>query len=181
VQGYRPGAIGAFGFGPHEAARIRPGIVYVSLCAYGHQGPWASRRGFDSLVQTASGFNAAEAEASGASEPKPLPAQALDHATGYLMAFAAISALARRTERGGSWHVRASLAQTGYWIRQLGRIDGLSCRDPGFDDVTDCLEETASGFGRLTAVRHAAVMTQTPPHWARPAVPLGAHAPAWPR
>jgi crotonobetainyl-CoA:carnitine CoA-transferase CaiB-like acyl-CoA transferase len=181
VQGYRPGAIGAFGFGPHEAARIRPGIVYVSLCAYGHQGPWASRRGFDSLVQTASGFNAAEAEASGASEPKPLPAQALDHATGYLMAFAAISALARRTERGGSWHVRASLAQTGYWIRQLGRIDGLSCRDPGFDDVTDCLEETASGFGRLTAVRHAAVMTQTPPHWARPTVPLGTDAPAWPQ
>ena len=68
-------------------------------------------------MQTASGFNAAEAEASGAREPKPLPAQALDHATGYLMAFAAISALARRTGRGGSWHVRASLAQTGYWIR----------------------------------------------------------------
>ena len=107
-------------------------------------------------MQTASGFNAAEAEASGASEPKPLPAQALDHATGYLMAFAAISALARRTERGGSWHVRASLAQTGYWIRQLGRIDGMTCPDPGFDEVGDRLDETPSGFGRLTAVRHAA-------------------------
>jgi len=69
VQGYRPGAIAAFGFGPQEVARIRPGIVYVSLCAYGHEGPWAGRRGFDSLVQTASGFNAAEAEAFGGSEP----------------------------------------------------------------------------------------------------------------
>jgi len=180
VQGYRPGAIAAFGFGPDDVARMRPGIVYVSLCAYGHEGPWASRRGFDSLVQTASGFNAAEAEVFGASEPRPLPAQVLDHATGYLMAFAAISALARRAQRGGSWHVRVSLAQTGLWLRQLGRLDGLACPDPGFDDVRDRLEETVSGFGRLTAVRHAAVMTQTPPHWARPTVPLGTHAPAWP-
>jgi crotonobetainyl-CoA:carnitine CoA-transferase CaiB-like acyl-CoA transferase len=180
VQGYRPGAIAAFGFGPQDVARIRPGIVYVSLCAYGHEGPWAGRRGFDSLVQTASGFNAAEAEASSASEPRPLPAQVLDHATGYLMAFGAMSALARRAERGGSWHVRASLAQTGYWLRQLGRIGGLACRDPTVDDVSDRLEDTPSGFGRLTAVRHAAVMTETPPHWVRPTVPLGTHAPAWP-
>ena len=180
VQGYRPGAIAAFGFGPKDIARIRPGIVYVSLCAYGHEGPWGGRRGFDSLVQTASGFNAAEAEAFSANEPRPLPAQVLDHATGYLMAFAAMSALARRAEGGGSWHVRASLAQTGYWLRQLGRIDGLTCPDPGFDDVSDRLEDTSSGFGRLTAVRHASVMTETPPHWARPTVPLGTHAPAWP-
>jgi crotonobetainyl-CoA:carnitine CoA-transferase CaiB-like acyl-CoA transferase len=178
VQGYRPGAIAAFGFGADDVARMRPGIVYVTLCAYGHEGPWASRRGFDSLVQTASGFNAAEAEVFGTSEPKPLPAQVLDHATGYLMAFAAVSALARRAQHGGSWHVRVSLAQTGLWLRQLGRLDGLACPDPGFDDVRDRLEETVSGFGRLTAVRHAAVMTQTPPHWARPTVPLGTHAPA---
>jgi crotonobetainyl-CoA:carnitine CoA-transferase CaiB-like acyl-CoA transferase len=72
-EGYRPGAIAGHGFGPQEAARIRPGIVYVSLCAYGHAGPWAERRGFDSLVQTASGVNAAEAEAAGAGQPKALP------------------------------------------------------------------------------------------------------------
>jgi crotonobetainyl-CoA:carnitine CoA-transferase CaiB-like acyl-CoA transferase len=81
VQGYRPGAIAALGFGPDDVAKLRPGIVYVSLSAYGHEGPWAARRGFDSLVQTATGFNAAEAEVFGASEPRPLPAQALDHAT----------------------------------------------------------------------------------------------------
>ena len=148
VQGYRPGAIAAFGFGPQDVARMRPGIVYVSLCAYSHEGAWAGRRGFDSLVQTASGFNAAEAEAFGASEPKPLPAQVLDHATGYLMAFAAISALARRAERGGSWHIRTSLAQTGYWFRQLGRADGVRCPDPGFDDVRDRLEDTPSASAR---------------------------------
>ncbi|MGA8696609.1 MAG: CoA transferase [Xanthobacteraceae bacterium] len=179
IQGYRPGAVAAHGFGPEELARLRPGIVYASLSAYGHDGPWAPRRGFDSLVQTASGLNLAEAEAFGSSEPRPLPAQALDHASGYLLAFAIMAALKRRAEQGGSWHVRVSLAQTGHWLRQLGRIDGMHCRDPGFDDVRDRLHETPSGFGLLTAVRHAAEMSETPPHWARSSVPPGTHAPAW--
>ena len=181
VQGYRPGALGALGFGPEEVARLRPGIVYVSLSAYGHRGPWAGRRGFDSLVQTASGFNAAEAEAAGVSQPRPLPAQALDHASGYLMAFGAMAALARRARDGGSWHVHVSLAQTGRWIRGLGRIEGgLGCSDPGFEDVRDRLEESPSGFGRLTATRHAAELALTPAHWSRPPVPLGTHEPRWP-
>ena len=180
VQGYRPGAIAAHGFSPQEAARIRPGVIYVSLCAYGEDGPWAPRRGFDSLVQTASGLNDAEAEAFGSHEPKVLPAQVLDHATGYLLAFAALAALKRRMEEGGSWHVRLSLLQTGFWLRQLGRIDGMACRDPGFGDVGDCLEETRSGFGRITAVRHTAEMSETPPRWERPSVPLGTNAAAWP-
>ena len=83
IQGYRPGAIAQYGFSPEEVARLRPGIVCVSLCAYGHQGPWAGRRGFDSLVQNANGINDAEAQAAGADKPRPLPTQALDHATGY--------------------------------------------------------------------------------------------------
>jgi crotonobetainyl-CoA:carnitine CoA-transferase CaiB-like acyl-CoA transferase len=180
VQGYRPGAVKGNGFGPEEAARLRPGIVYVSLCAYGHEGPWANRRGFDSLVQNANGINHAEAEAAGSAQPKPLPCQAIDHASGYLMAFGAMTALARRATQGGSWHVRVSLAQTGHWIRGLGRIDGLACPDPDANAVRDRLEESDSGFGRLTAVRHAAVMSETPPHWARPSVPLGSHPPRWP-
>jgi crotonobetainyl-CoA:carnitine CoA-transferase CaiB-like acyl-CoA transferase len=181
VQGYRPGGLAALGYGPEDVARIRPGIVYVSLSAYGHAGPWASRRGFDSLVQTASGFNAAEAQAAGIDGPKPLPAQVLDHATGYLMAFAAMTALLRRAREGGSWHVRASLAQTGFWLRSLGRVDGLGIADATRGDVADCLEQSASGFGRLSAVRHPATLSETPPHWARPSVPLGTHAPEWPR
>jgi len=180
VQGFRPGAIKGDGFGPEELARLRPGIVYVSLCAYGHDGPWANRRGFDSLVQNANGINHAEAEAAGSDQPKPLPCQAIDHASGFLMAFGAMTALARRLTDGGSWHVRVSLAQTGHWIRGLGRIDGLGAPDPGFDDVRDRLEESTSGFGKLTAVRHAVTMSETPPHWARPSVPLGSHEPRWP-
>jgi hypothetical protein len=132
-------------------------------------------------VQTASGLNAAEAEAFGQSEPRALPAQELDHATGYLLAFAAMAALARRAKEGGSWHVRCSLAQTCHWFRHLGRIDGMTCPDPKLDQVRDYLEDSDSGFGRLTAVRHSAVMSETPPRWARPSVPLGTHPPAWPQ
>lgn len=180
VQGYRPGGVAVLGFGPEDAARINPGIVYVSLCAYSHDGPWAGRRGFDSLVQTASGFNDAEAKAAGIDGPKPLPAQILDHASGYLLAYGAMTALLRQRAEGGSWHVRLSLAQTGRWLRSLGRIDGMSAHDPVRSEVLDCLEESESGFGRLSAVRHPATMSETPPHWSRPSVPLGSNALRWP-
>lgn len=181
IQGYRPGGIGSLGFGPEQAAAIRPGIIYVTLSAYGHEGPWAGRRGFDSLVQTASGLNVAEAEAAGTDGPKPLPAQALDHASGYLMAYGAMAALARQMSEGGSWHVRVSLAQTGHWLRGLGRIEGgFSAPDPSQADVADLLEDSHSGFGRLTAVRHAGLLSQTPPRWERPSMPLGSHQPVWP-
>jgi len=182
IQGYRPGAIAQYGFGAADAARIRPGIVCVSLCAYGYEGPWAGRRGFDSLVQNANGMNVAEAEAAGQDTPRPLPCQALDHATGYLMAFGAMTALKRRATEGGSWHVRCSLAQSCHWFQNLGRIDnGFSAPDPKFEDVSAYLEETPSGFGRLTAVRHSAIMSETPARWGRPSARLGTHAAEWPR
>jgi crotonobetainyl-CoA:carnitine CoA-transferase CaiB-like acyl-CoA transferase len=180
VQGYRPGAIAQYGFSAEDAARLRPGIVCVSICAYGYAGPWANRRGFDSLVQNANGLNDAEAQAFGARQPKPLPAQALDHGTGFLMAFAAMSALKRRAIEGGSWHIRCSLAQTGVWFRSLGRVAGTACPDLHAADVQDRLYDSPSGFGRLTAVRHSAVMSETPVRWDRPSVPLGTDRPEWP-
>ena len=182
VQGYRPGAIAGHGFSPEACAEMRPGIVAVSLSAYGQAGPWAKRRGFDSLVQTASGINHAEADAAGVlPKPKELPAQALDHAAGYLMAFGAMMALARKAREGGSWHVQVSLARTGHWLKSLGRLDrGLACPDPSFADVGDLLDEMDSPQGRITYVRHAARLSATPAHWSRPPVPLGTHAPVWP-
>jgi crotonobetainyl-CoA:carnitine CoA-transferase CaiB-like acyl-CoA transferase len=180
-QGYRPRALAALGFSPEHAARINPGIVYVSLSAYGHAGPWAERRGFDSLVQTSTGFNHAEGQAAGVDGPKELPAQMLDHATGYLMAYGAMMAKARQSREGGSWHVRVSLAQTGRWLWNLGRVaDGLKTEDLKRDAVTAFIEETASGFGPLQAVSHAAVLSKTPAFWARPAMPLGSHRAQWP-
>jgi crotonobetainyl-CoA:carnitine CoA-transferase CaiB-like acyl-CoA transferase len=180
-QGYRPRALARQSFSPEDAARISPGIVYVSLSAYGHSGPWAERRGFDSLVQTATGFNHAEGQAAGLDTPKELPAQMLDHATGYLMAFGAMMAKARQAREGGSWHVRVSLARTGRWLWNLGRIaEGLKQEDLKADDVRPFIEEMESGFGPLRAVGHAAVLSKTKAFWARPAMPLGSHAAEWP-
>jgi crotonobetainyl-CoA:carnitine CoA-transferase CaiB-like acyl-CoA transferase len=181
VQGYRPGAIASKGFSPEQVARIAPGIVCVSLSAYGHEGPWSGRRGFDSLVQNTNGLNHAEGAALGIEGPKELPCQALDHGSGYLLATGAMMALERQRKEGGSWLVRVSLAQTGAWIAGLGRIEnGFACADPSFDDVRDLLETTESGFGAMTAVKHSAQMSVTPVTWDRPSVPLGTHPPRWP-
>jgi crotonobetainyl-CoA:carnitine CoA-transferase CaiB-like acyl-CoA transferase len=180
-QGYRPRALAHLGLSPHDAARISPGIVCASLSAYGDGGPWAERRGFDSLVQTSTGFNHAEGEAAGVDGPKELPAQMLDHATGYLMAFGAMMAKARQAREGGSWHVRVSLAQTGRWLWNLGRIaDGFKTEDLKGDAVGSFVEELSSGFGPLSSIRHSAVLSKTPAFWARPAMPLGSHPPQWP-
>lgn len=180
-QGYRPQSIAALGFSPEDAARISPGIVYVSLSAYGHVGQWAGRRGFDSLVQTSTGFNHVEGQAAGIEGPKELPMQILDHASGYLMAFGAMMARLRQAREGGSWHVRVSLAQTGRWLWSLGRLaDGLVAEDIRGDAVEPFMEQIPSGFGQLWAVRHAAVMSGTPALWSRPAMPLGSLPPVWP-
>src|SRR5438477_1321765 len=180
-QGYRPRALAALGFSPQHAAQINPGIVYVTLSAYGHAGPWADRRGFDSLVQTSTGVNHAEGQAAGVEGPKELPAQMLDHATGYFMAFGAMMAKARQSREGGSWHVRVSLAQTGSWLWNLGRMaDGFKAEDLKGDAVSPFVEEVPSGFGSLRAISHSAALSKTPAFWSRPAMPLGSHPPQWP-
>src|SRR3954452_3308884 len=180
-QGYRPRAISGLGFSPADAARINPGIIYVTLSAYGAAGPWSERRGFDSLVQTTTGFNHAEGQAAGVDGPKELPAQMLDHATGYFMAFGAMMAKARQAREGGSWHVQVSLAGTGRWLWHLGRVkDGLAIPDIKAEAVSPLIEQLPSCFGPLQSVSHSARLSKTPAFWARPAMPLGSHSPQWP-
>ena len=121
----------------------------------------------------------AEAEAAGQTAPKALPCQALDHGSGYLLAFGAMIALMRRMREGGSWHVQVSLARTGRWIRDLGRVkNGLAHAAPA--NIDDLMEVTESGWGRLHAVRHSAELEETPARWDRPSVPLGTHPASWP-
>lgn len=173
LQGYRPGALAGCGYSPAALAARRPGIVVASLSAYGALGPWADRRGFDSLVQTATGFNLAEGEAAAAAEataaaaaagagagagadaaaaaaarpaaPRALPVQILDHAAGHLLAFGIQAALWRRATQGGSWQVQVSLAGVGQWLRRLGRVaDGLAAQRP---DLEPLLEDSVCGFG----------------------------------
>ena len=174
VEAYRPGAVAKLGFGVEEVARLRPGIVFVTLSAYGVTGPWGGRRGFDSLVQCASGIAHEGGVVAGLEGPKHLPAQALDFATGYLAAFGAMIALSRRAREGGSWLVRLSLARTGRWLDSLGRVEGgVHVVDQTPDDVRDLMESRDSAFGRLTYVVPAARLSETPGRWDRPAVPLG--------
>ena len=179
LRSYREGALAGLGFADETLAALWPGIVIGHLSAYGVTGPWAGRRGFDSLTQTSTGFNADEADAAGENIPRVLPCQALDHASGYLLAMGVMAAWLRRAEEGGSWRVRVSLARTGIWLRTLGRIDGLAASEPTQADIHDLLETHPSGFGPLTAVRHAAILADTPAFEALPAMPLGSHPPAW--
>ena len=177
IQGYRPGGLQALGYGALALAQRRPGIVCVSLSAYGNSGPWAPRRGFDSLLQTAMGFNHAEGEAAGDGRPRPMPMQILDEATGFLMAFATCAALRRQQREGGSWHVQLSLAQTAHWLRRLGRVEnGLAATPPSRKPF---LETSACGFGELSAIRPSAQLERTPARYTRPSVPPGHAPPHW--
>jgi crotonobetainyl-CoA:carnitine CoA-transferase CaiB-like acyl-CoA transferase len=186
VQGYRPGTLANRGLSPEELAAIRPGLVYVSLCAFGHTGPWASRRGFDTVVQTISGMTVRQAECVPGKSPGPqfYPVSAIDYCTGYLMAFGAMVALARRAREGGSWLVRISLAQVGKWIVDLGEVPAAELEGIPAEFTAGELarwstfSETPSG--RLRHLKPAVQLSETPPYWVRPAVPLGFHRPEWP-
>ncbi|MEM7406048.1 MAG: CoA transferase [Pseudomonadota bacterium] len=179
VQGFRPGGLEELGYGPAALAERVPGLVYVSLSAWSHTGPWAGRHGFDSLVQTASGITRAGAVAASSDSPRPLPCQVLDHSTGYLAAFGAMCALARQMREGGSWLVRLSLAQTGHWFDRLGRVDGLDIPEPDEARIASRLRPMASPFGELRASLPVARFSETEPGWARPPVPLGHDVPFW--
>jgi crotonobetainyl-CoA:carnitine CoA-transferase CaiB-like acyl-CoA transferase len=171
LQSFRPNALAKLGFGADELAELRPGLIVADLSAYGRLGPWASRRGFDSLVQMASGIAAED----GSDEPRPLPVQALDHATGWLTAAAVMTAVKRQVLEGGTWHTQLSLAGTGRWLDSLGR------KDPHGDelDVTGLLRETPSAFGTLTHVRVPGVLPGANPQWTIGSPLPGSNPPKW--
>jgi crotonobetainyl-CoA:carnitine CoA-transferase CaiB-like acyl-CoA transferase len=177
-QGYRPGSMANRGFGLEEIATLRPGIVYVQLSAFGHDGPWSERRGFDTLVQVVSGI-AAEYAHDG--RPRLLPVSVLDYCTGYLAAFGVMVALSRRARDGGSYLVRVSLAQTARWVTGLGRIPShlaaVAPQELSPERIAQLCVTADSAFGRLRYLAPIAQLSETPARWDRPAVPLD-HDPA---
>ena len=185
-QGYRPGTLAKRGLSPQDLAAVRPGIVYVSLSAFGRLGPWSERRGFDTVVQTVSGITDRQGELFPGSEPGPqfYPVSAIDYLTGYLMAFGAMVALARRVREGGSWMVQISLAQTGRWLVNRGQVPEAELRDVPAEFTAEEIEgwSTASDVsgGRLGHLAPVLQLSETQPYWARPSVPLGYHQPVWP-
>jgi crotonobetainyl-CoA:carnitine CoA-transferase CaiB-like acyl-CoA transferase len=177
-QGYRPGSLASLGFGPDEVAALRPGIVYVSISAFGHTGPWQGRRGFDSVVQSVSGIAQEHAGADG--RPRFAPANPLDYMTGYLAAAGALAALRRRARDGGSYLVRVSLAQTGRWLASLPRVDAAQgAPDLPAERLAELMEVTETPFGRLRHLAPVVRMSETPPRWVLPSVPLDHDAPEW--
>ena len=176
-----PSRAGGARFSLQDAAKLNPGIVYVIAV-----GLWPCRAmGGSPRLQLAGAdrdrINHAEGQAAGVEGPKELPAQMLDHATGYLMAFGAMMARARQAREGGSWHVRVSLARTGQWLVE-SRPRRRRFQHRGFEGeaVKPFVEEVSSGFGPLRSVSHSAVLSKTPALWARPAMPLGSYPPRWP-
>lgn len=177
TQGYRPGTIAARGFSPERLAALRPGIVCVSVCAYGHEGPWADRRGFDSIVQNVTGLSSTQGSLA---QPKNLPVQALDYIAGYLAALGAMVALARRAEQGGSWLARVSLVQVAHWLASLGTIDGSAgMKELPDPELAALLMESDGPFGRLRHLKPVVQLGDTPAFYARPAEPLGTSPPRW--
>ncbi|THU99129.1 CoA-transferase family III [Dendrothele bispora CBS 962.96] len=194
LQAYRPGALENRGFGINELKDMKGnrehGLVCANLDAWGFNGPWKDRRGFDSLVQTCTGFNVAEGQAyseylrlSGQppkdAEPRPFPMQALDHAAGYLLAFGINTALSKTITEGGHWEVQVSLAAVGQWIRSLGRVSPEeafgkakplpSPMFPQDEEIqrlsapwTQSQVDNSRSCKRMTALKHAAVLSETP-------------------
>jgi len=176
-QGYRKGALAKRGLGPEQLAEQRPGIIYVSINAYGHVGPWAARPGWEQLAQTASGVAVDEGSLE---SPRLIAAAATDYTTGYLGALGAMAALYRRSIEGGSYHVEVSLAQTANWLYEFGLFE----RDhalPNFDPAIAApyMVSSDTGFGRLHHLGPIIRMSETEPRWEQVSVPLGHHPATW--
>lgn len=205
VTGYRPGVLDRFGLSPEALAERRPGLVVAQVSAWGAYGPWGERRGFDSLVQVATGIAAVEGSAE---RPGALPAQALDHGTGYLLAAAVLRALTEQSYDGGSRFVRLALARTAAWLtdgagagggggagsggtggggvrmgegegKGITKKEGREPREHGDAGPEPWLAETGSALGLLRHALAPVSFDGGPSDWARPPEPWGADPARW--
>lgn len=177
VTGYRPGALDRFGLSAEALAERRPGVVVAQVSAWGAYGPWRERRGFDSLVQAATGIAVLEGSAE---RPGALPTQALDHGTGYLLAAAVLRALTEQSYEGGSRFVRLALARTARWLTD--GVDDPAAGDVGsgpYDGPGPWLSETDSALGRLRYALPPVSFEDGPTDWDRPPVPWGTDTAVW--
>lgn len=175
---YRPGAMAGLGFDPEELARRRPGIVVVSVDCYGFTGPWAGRPGFEQLAQAATGIATVQGT-------PQVPALALsfypnDYITGFLAAVGTLTALIRRANEGGSYHVRVSLCRTAMLLLKHGRGEPAPSPIVPASTLARYMQERDSALGRLHHLGPVLRYSETPSRWDMPPSPLGAHPPRWP-
>lgn len=177
-HGYRADALEQLGYTATELQNLAPGLIDVSLNAYGWSGPWRNRRGFDSLVQMSSGIADAGMAWKQADKPVPLPLQALDHATGYLMAASAIQALSERLKTGRGGSARLSLARTAKLLVDAGQVPeqpALRAEEPSDQGLV--VEQTA--WGQAHRLLAPVTISGTPLQWDLPAGELGSHRAQW--
>jgi hypothetical protein len=177
VCGLRPGALAGLGYDTTWLRAANPGLVLAHLDAYGWTGPWRGRRGFDSLVQMSCGIAAAGAAAAGVDRPVPLPVQALDHATGYILAAGIGAALARRATTGETSQIHTSLLATANLLVRHPDPEAWATDSPQWTDSDTEPADTAWGPARRVPlpVRVSGIN----PGWSIPAGPLGRDEPAW--
>lgn len=173
-QGFQHRSLERRGFGMEQLAELRPGLIYVSENAYGHDGPWQERPGWEQLAQATTGVAATQ----GIERPALAPAAMNDYTTGYFAALGTMEALRRRAAEGGSWSVRVSLSQTSMWYCRLGTDLDRNAAN-GLGDMTPFMEECETPYGFMKRLRPPLRMSETDPHWAIPTAPLGSGKPAW--
>lgn len=177
LHGYRPGALDNLGYSPAERRMLNFDLIDVSLSAYGWSGPWAGRRGFDSLVQMSCGIADFGRRQAQADQPTPLPVQALDHATGYLLAAAAVRAVRLRRDQGRAATVRLSLARTAALLISSARSEsGEAFASESLNDRDDWLEQTA--WGKANRLQFP-VDIDVAQGWGHPAGALRTSEPRW--
>ena len=175
IHGYRPGALDHLGLGDADRRQLNPALIDVRLDAYGWTGPWAGRRGFDSLVQMSAGIAEAGMRWAGAEKPTPLPAQALDHVTGYILATAALRALTLRAETGAGTTARTSLARTATLLAP-DPAPGTKLAPASDADFTT---PEATAWGPARRLPPPLTIDGTPMYWTHPAGPLRTSDPSW--
>jgi crotonobetainyl-CoA:carnitine CoA-transferase CaiB-like acyl-CoA transferase len=185
VHGYRPDALDRLGFDRAVRDDLAPNRIEVTLSAYGWSGPWAQRRGFDSLVQMSAGISDAGAQWAGVDKPTPLPVQALDHATGYLMAAAVLSALHQAAVTRTTQTAQLSLARTAERLASLPEQNSLPQQTTaapllGQAIAADyCSQMEKSSWGPALRLKPALQIDATRMRWAQPARACGTAAANW--
>lgn len=181
IDGYRPGRLASLGFDAATLAAARPGMIHVAVSCFGSGGPFASRAGWEQVAQAVTGVCEANGRLNGAGQPKLVFAPMCDYTTGYLAAYGAMLALARRAREGGSYSVHVSLCQAAMFAQRRGQVSDFSTARGVLDEpelAQRYVDEDAS-YGPLRTLGPVLGMSETPCVWRLPTPRLGGDAPAW--
>jgi crotonobetainyl-CoA:carnitine CoA-transferase CaiB-like acyl-CoA transferase len=179
IEGFRGRKIEELGFGPEEVARAKPGIIYLSVRAYGWEGPWKLYAGFDMEGLTVTGFTTIE----GGGQPRFPPTFVMnDYIAGYMGAAGVLAALRRRAREGGSYHVRVNLSRCAMWFMSLGKFTDADFTNPGPDQrlVPPQVILGRTSYGDMERLAPLVNLSQTPVRWREPLVSVrGGDRPVW--